>query len=686
MNSPDRPSAGLAVLQTAILLVAAIVFLWPLATPWGLGAALLAVAAGGWVSFRLADPRWRLAGILLACSGLVGAGQIASWILVRWAPFGSPSLVSSAADVASLSTAAFAITLFLRVGASRHRPLALLELALVMAASVHALAAHRALHIHQPRALADWAWGHGIDPETVLVILGLTAFAVGVLSLLRGGMRLGLAALLMLMVLGAGTFVVLHGPPRLGQPLADGLGFEGAGGDPSKGDARSNASSSQQRKDPVAVVLLSEELPALDALYFRQSVRSRVAGRVLEADRSKEFDTDVPTAFPTGTPVRVVTPEAPEFHRSYRTTMFLLADHADPPGLGFPQEFAPVENPNPRRFVAAYSVQSLLALRSADRLLGRMAIPESWSEAKRSYYTALPEDSRYRELALTIARGIDPRFFGDDVMKAFAVKDYLEKKGFYTLTERDLTGPDPIGAFLFGKMRGYCVHFAHAAVFLLRALGIPARVAIGYAVQTMTRGAGSAITIYGNEAHAWPELYLDGVGWVTFDIYPEQSDTSPVAHVDQGMEAAMGELARGDRFAGRPQQLLRIPWAALASGGAMAIGIALLFAFLIKGFRRIVMGSPRRAYRGVLDALSGFGLSRRVGETREAHAHRVATWAPTFILLTGAHLRMAFHGGKSDAADVLQLAKATLAELHTSFHWLRRALAAINPATWMFTR
>src|SRR5262249_59532098 len=113
---------------------------------------------------------------------------------------------------------------------------------------------------------------------------------------------------------------------------------------------------------------------------------------------------------------------------------------------------------------------------------------------------------------------------GDDVMKALAIKRYLEKEGFYSLKQKQLVGADPVAQFLFGDLRGYCVHFSHAAVFLLRSQGIPARVALGYGVQTKRRGAGSSVLILGNEAHAWPELFIDGVGWVTFDIYPERSD------------------------------------------------------------------------------------------------------------------------------------------------------------------
>ena len=72
--------------------------------------------------------------------------------------------------------------------------------------------------------------------------------------------------------------------------------------------------------------------------------------------------------------------------------------------------------------------------------------------------------------------------------------------------------PDPTADFLFGDRTGYCVHFAHAAVLLWRALGIPARVGTGYRTEEDDRHGSSTILIRASDAHAWPELYLDGIG------------------------------------------------------------------------------------------------------------------------------------------------------------------------------
>ena len=92
---------------------------------------------------------------------------------------------------------------------------------------------------------------------------------------------------------------------------------------------------------------------------------------------------------------------------------------------------------------------------------------------------ATPDDPRYRALADIIVRDVDPRFFHDDLARAYAIKRYLEKSGFYTLRSKHSSSKDPTASFLFGSLRGYCVHFAHAAVYLIRTQGIAARVALG---------------------------------------------------------------------------------------------------------------------------------------------------------------------------------------------------------------
>jgi transglutaminase-like putative cysteine protease len=76
--------------------------------------------------------------------------------------------------------------------------------------------------------------------------------------------------------------------------------------------------------------------------------------------------------------------------------------------------------------------------------------------------------------------------------------------------------PDPISLFLRSKV-GYCVQFATAMVMMAREAGIPARLAIGFLPGTVDRGT---YTVRASDAHAWPELYFDGIGWLRFEPTP----------------------------------------------------------------------------------------------------------------------------------------------------------------------
>ena len=310
----------------------------------------------------------------------------------------------------------------------------------------------------------------------------------------------------------------------------------------------------------MAVVVLRDELPDTDVLYLRQTVLSRFAVDRLVEDTTSAYDKDIIRAFPTTVPLRAISPQEPSLHKELHTSVYLLVDHAQPFGLGHPLEVRGLENPNPRQFVAAYDVDSYFLDEDIGRLTGRNAGSSEWTPDIREHYLAMPDDPRYRKLSDSIVRDMDPRFVGDDLMKALVLKRYLEKNGFYSLPQKTLVGADPTAKFLFGDLKGYCVHFAHAMAFLARSQGIPSRVALGYAVQTKRRGAGSSLLVFGNEAHAWPEIYLDGVGWVTFDVYPEKSDEPPPTPVDGDLESMLGELARKDKTGGKagdPNDALR---------------------------------------------------------------------------------------------------------------------------------
>ncbi|GGS96722.1 transglutaminase TgpA family protein [Streptomyces chromofuscus] len=97
--------------------------------------------------------------------------------------------------------------------------------------------------------------------------------------------------------------------------------------------------------------------------------------------------------------------------------------------------------------------------------------------------------------------------------------------GFQYDTEVEVgSGSQAIARFLRDK-RGFCVHFSFAMASMARTLGIPARVAVGFAPGT-AQGDGS-VAVGLRDAHAWPELYFEGVGWTRFEPTPTRGSTPP---------------------------------------------------------------------------------------------------------------------------------------------------------------
>lgn len=85
----------------------------------------------------------------------------------------------------------------------------------------------------------------------------------------------------------------------------------------------------------------------------------------------------------------------------------------------------------------------------------------------------------------------------------------------YTLKPQTY-GSHEIDEFLFQRQQGFCAHYAGAMVFLARAAGIPARVVTGYQGGEWNASEGY-LSVRQYDAHAWVELWIEGVGWQQFD-------------------------------------------------------------------------------------------------------------------------------------------------------------------------
>lgn len=100
---------------------------------------------------------------------------------------------------------------------------------------------------------------------------------------------------------------------------------------------------------------------------------------------------------------------------------------------------------------------------------------------------------------------------------ALALQSWFRTEFTYSLEVPAGHGTSAIESFLIQRI-GYCEQFSATFAAMARTLGIPSRVAVGYTAGV--RGDDGTYSVRGRHAHAWPELWFDGIGWVPFEPTP----------------------------------------------------------------------------------------------------------------------------------------------------------------------
>ncbi len=596
------------------------------------------------------------------------------------------------------------------------------------------LAAHRDGSIHRPFFLTDWLLERNYDPMPFFLGAGaLLGIMLVVWMLSRSSAKRTLLdpALLIAMIVALFLFLP-DGKLRQLSAFAGGEGGKGDqskkekqhhGGQGGKGDEKQDQDSQGQNQDPdpsngegrksfpVAVVSLHDDYkPPYGTFYFRQDTLSNYNGRRLVRDASGKLDTDVGMPFPAE-PIEVPLRDRADLpsagsrervaHR-LRTTVALMTPHSKPFGLIDVAKLEPAPNPDAKRFERAYKVESIVLDADFGTLLNRSLGSEKWTPEMWQHYTEVPEDPRYREIIEKAKLLLPAHLRGIPIAQALAVKFWMDKNTTYNLKVPALDeDADPVANFLFGDRNGYCVHLAHSAVYLFRTLGVPARVSLGYAVGSRQRGDGSTILIRNGDAHAWPEVYVRGLGWVVLDITPEKVVTPPQEEkVDQDLQRMLGEMAR--QTPGSPKEEnppagdgdLRKALAEALRGLSQAMVPVLLLTlaalYLMKIWRRMEprfcgpARLPVASYRATLDGLADLGFYRDYGTSREAFAKRLAEKAPDLGDLTALHMRAALGPGVPPVgrARYLALSAAIARQAGQGIRWWRRALGVLHPLSW----
>ena len=181
--------------------------------------------------------------------------------------------------------------------------------------------------------------------------------------------------------------------------------------------------------------------------------------------------------------------------------------------------------------------QYSLSFYSFDSNYGALTLPAELRDRELSYrqfvysnYLALPDSTRTSLQDIAAQNSLS----GDTVYETVAlVAEYVRSRCPYNIDTQPYPSDDYALYFLTQATEGYCVHFATAATAMYRALGLPARMVTGVAFNAQ---AGVTVTVLGENAHAWTEVYIDGLGWLPVEVTPGSYEGPAIGGMDEETE------------------------------------------------------------------------------------------------------------------------------------------------------
>ena len=328
-------------------------------------------------------------------------------------------------------------------------------------------------------------------------------------------------------------------------------------------------------QQPAALLRFETDYPKnpwYPMLYLREGALSEFNGKEI-VTASDEYDTDVPRVGVGKTFLSDKTNELDSNRKEVLYSVYLLVKHKAPFTIDYPKKISILKNPEPNKFISAYQALSLAPIADLNVLRDAKVGSSAWSSETWKHYLKAPgsesqiqedissfnfekehlnskrEDLRYRALAQKLTQNMT-----NNIQKAAAIIKYLSEQSIYTRAPGYTISPegDPVAPYLFSeKKKGYCVHFSHAAVYLMRLLEIPARIGTGYLTDLTYSKDGHVLLLLGDR-HAWAEVYIEGQGWMVFDVSPSQAENEQVLVPDRKLlEELMSKLD--------PSQLLLEP-------------------------------------------------------------------------------------------------------------------------------
>ncbi|MDR0555209.1 MAG: tetratricopeptide repeat protein [Treponema sp.] len=203
-------------------------------------------------------------------------------------------------------------------------------------------------------------------------------------------------------------------------------------------------------------------------------------------------------------------------------------------GMNEPVEVTPFESWDASSFSSAFAVQSSASEALSFELIDSVKGPPTpealgLSDEEFAYYTEYGGNERLAAYAEEIADGLD--VYWDQVQAVYKHLKYGEYR--YSLKPGIAPDGDQLSYFLFDVKKGYCSYFAFAMTALLRSLGIPSRIAVGFLIDP-NANTFDYYPVQSNMAHAWVEVYYPGYGWIEYD------PTTPLLAADEEFTFSSG--------------------------------------------------------------------------------------------------------------------------------------------------
>ena len=319
-----------------------------------------------------------------------------------------------------------------------------------------------------------------------------------------------------------------------------------------------------------------------------------------------------------------------------------------------------------------------------------------YAESVYERYSALPESlpDRVFELAYDLTKDCK-----SDYEKIIAIQKYLQSFT-YTLTPGSVPKDrDFVDYFLFDNQEGYCTYFATSMAVMARAVGLPSRYVEGYLLPE-TKTTEDYYSVFGTNAHAWAEVYFEGIGWIPIEAtpasyfntyYPTLAENAnydtPQSEIDDGNyehDSTVSGYGSDDGeedvapLTGDGQGTAAITSEVKPVTALIVITVCSAICYMF--FRKILEDNRHKAmrssdyrsaaiesFKGLMDLLAFYGMPMESHESAIAYAQRIGKYLPLGVMTTNT-TALVFSKARYSANDISDAEAAVIRQAYFTMY------------------